>query len=63
MVLLIGFVTLVYSVLQSEPRYSIPFRGLEILLVTYTGWRVAEWIASKRLAAASPSGGDRGQTP
>ncbi len=29
---LILFVTFVYSVLQSEPRYSIPFRGLEIAL-------------------------------
>jgi hypothetical protein len=29
---LILFVTLVYSALQSEPRYSVPFRGVEILL-------------------------------
>ncbi len=56
MVLLIGFVTLVYSILQSEPRYSIPFRGLEILLAAYAGWRIADWIASKRLAAAQVSG-------
>jgi hypothetical protein len=26
------FVTLVYSILQSEPRYSTPFRGQEMLL-------------------------------
>ncbi|WNL45276.1 hypothetical protein RKE25_17920 [Dyella sp. BiH032] len=56
MVLLLGFVTLVYSVLQSEPRYSIPFRGLEILLVAHAGWRVAEWIGSKRLAVPRVSG-------
>jgi hypothetical protein len=30
--LLALYVTFVYSVLQSEPRYSIPFRGIEILL-------------------------------
>jgi len=30
--LLFAFVTLVYSLLQSEPRYSIPFRPFEILL-------------------------------
>lgn len=29
---LLAFVTLVYSTLQSEPRYSIPFRPFEILL-------------------------------
>ena len=30
--LLLGYVTLVYSVLQAEPRYSIAFRPFEILL-------------------------------
>lgn len=30
------FVTLVYGVLQSEPRYSIPLRGAEILLATWS---------------------------
>jgi 4-amino-4-deoxy-L-arabinose transferase-like glycosyltransferase len=29
------FVTAIYSVLQAEPRYSIPFRGLEILLAMF----------------------------
>jgi 4-amino-4-deoxy-L-arabinose transferase-like glycosyltransferase len=33
--LMLLFVTLVYSVLQAEPRYSIPFRGLEIVLAAY----------------------------
>jgi len=41
--ILVLFITLVYSILQSEPRYSIPFRGIEILLATggmasLTGW-------------------------
>lgn len=35
------FVTFVYAVLQSEPRYSIPFRGMEILLAAWgTSWIV-----------------------
>jgi hypothetical protein len=29
---LLAFVTLVYSALQAEPRYAIPFRGQEIML-------------------------------
>jgi hypothetical protein len=32
--LLLGYVTLLYSVLQAEPRYSIAFRSFEILLGT-----------------------------
>jgi hypothetical protein len=31
---LLLFVTIVYSVLQAEPRYSIPFRPYEMLLAT-----------------------------
>lgn len=57
MVLLVGFVTLVYSILQSEPRYSIPFRGMEILLAAYAVWRAVEWIVSKRSATIRASGG------
>lgn len=48
--LLIGFVTLVYSALQSEPRYSIPFRGLEALLAAYACWQLALWVETKRQA-------------
>lgn len=33
---LISFVTVVYTVLQAEPRYSIPFRPFEMLLATTT---------------------------
>lgn len=32
------YVTFVYSALQAEPRYAIPFRPLEILLATWTTW-------------------------
>lgn len=41
--LLLAFATIVYSVLQSEPRYSIPFRSFEILLAFTTLARVAAW--------------------
>jgi hypothetical protein len=36
--LLLLFVTLVYSILQAEPRYSIPYRGPEILLGTFAAY-------------------------
>jgi hypothetical protein len=32
------FVTSVYSLLQAEPRYSAPFRGMEIMLATFTAY-------------------------
>ena len=37
------FITLVYSVLQAEPRYSVPFRGLEIVLAVFATFRLSEW--------------------
>lgn len=40
---LVAFVTLVYSTLQAEPRYSIPFRPFEILLATTTLWASVAW--------------------
>jgi 4-amino-4-deoxy-L-arabinose transferase-like glycosyltransferase len=46
--LMLLFVTLVYSVLQAEPRYSVPFRGLEILLATYSGLRASAGVARLR---------------
>jgi 4-amino-4-deoxy-L-arabinose transferase-like glycosyltransferase len=40
---LLVFITLVYSVLQSEPRYSIPFRSFEMLLaMTACSWIVSQ---------------------
>lgn len=43
--LLLLFVTLVYSVLQAEPRYAIPYRGPEILLGTFSVY----WLSRKVL--------------
>ena len=42
------FVTLVYGALQSEPRYSIPFRGEEVLLATFGLQTIAGWLAARR---------------
>ena len=44
--LLLAFVTTVYSVFQAEPRYSIPYRPLEILLATFAAYRGCRWLAS-----------------
>lgn len=43
------FATLVYSTLQAEPRYSIPFRSFEMLLATTTLYGVATWLRYKRV--------------
>jgi hypothetical protein len=40
---LLTFATLVYSALQSEPRYSIPFRPFEILLAVTSMAGLAAW--------------------
>lgn len=45
---LAAYVTLVYSVLQAEPRYNIPFRGFECLLAAYAGWSLTFWVAKRR---------------
>jgi hypothetical protein len=42
------WVTCVYGVLQSEPRYAIPFRGVEIALAAYAlAWAVS-WARDRR---------------
>ncbi|MBM7126873.1 ArnT family glycosyltransferase [Dyella flava] len=41
--LMLLFVTLVYSILQAEPRYSIPYRGPEILLGMFSAY----WLSGK----------------
>lgn len=51
--LLVAFVTFVYSVLQAEPRYSIPFRPLEILLASTALYGIAAWWQSARRGMAS----------
>lgn len=49
---LAGFVTIVYSTLQAEPRYSIPFRPFEILLAITPLWAVSVWWRSNRQKVA-----------
>jgi hypothetical protein len=46
------YVTTVYSLLQAEPRYAIPFRGMEILLGSYGLWQIYKWIKTIRSAKA-----------
>jgi len=48
---LLFLVTLVYGILQSEPRYSIPYRGEEILLATFGMQATASWLAARRRQA------------
>ena len=49
------YVTLVYTVLQAEPRYSIPFRPLEILLVTWAAGSIARAVSRRLHAARNPA--------
>lgn len=42
------FVTLIYSALQAEPRYSIPFRPFEILLALTTLRGIAMWWQKRK---------------
>jgi 4-amino-4-deoxy-L-arabinose transferase-like glycosyltransferase len=45
-------VTGIYTVLQAEPRYSAPFRGMEIVLAIFTAyWGVHAFAAQKRRQA------------
>lgn len=45
-----AWVTFVYGVLQSEPRYAIPYRGLEIALACFAVACASGWVR-KRLPA------------
>ncbi|GGY15939.1 hypothetical protein GCM10008098_03820 [Rhodanobacter panaciterrae] len=45
---LLTFATLVYTTLQAEPRYSIPFRSFEMLLATTTLYGITTWLRHKR---------------
>ena len=45
---LLIFVTLVYTTLQAEPRYSIPFRPFEILLAATSMASVALYLRQRR---------------
>jgi hypothetical protein len=52
--LMLVFVTTVYSVLQAEPRYSVPFRGPEIVAATFVAYRLSQSIRQmRRLGTAS----------
>lgn len=42
------YVTFVYTVLQSEPRYSIPFRSFEMLLAVTSVSAAIAWLRRKR---------------
>lgn len=42
--LLLLFVTCVHSLLQAEPRYSIPYRGAEIMLAAWAGYRLSNHL-------------------
>jgi len=46
--LMLLFVTLIYSTFQAEPRYSIPFRGPEIMLATFATYRISAWLTHLR---------------
>ena len=48
---LLVFVTLVYTILQAEPRYSIPFRPFEMLLAVTTLSAIATWSQLRRKQA------------
>jgi hypothetical protein len=49
--LLLLFITLVHSLLQAEPRYSIPYRGAEILLAIWTLYRTTTRALDLRQSA------------
>jgi 4-amino-4-deoxy-L-arabinose transferase-like glycosyltransferase len=53
--LLLIFVTAVYTLLQAEPRYSVPFRGLEIMLAVFAVYRGSRFIQTKRAARLKPA--------
>ena len=54
--LMLTFVTLVYSLLQAEPRYSTPFRGLEIMLAMFALYRGTRALLRLReVAKAKPA--------
>lgn len=42
------WVTFVYGVLQSEPRYAIPFRGLEIALACVATNQAIRWLRERK---------------
>jgi len=55
--LLLLFVTAIYSALQSEPRYSIPFRGVELLVAMGGAIGLFGWISQVMSRATSRKAG------
>lgn len=43
-----AWITLVYAVLQSDPRYSIPFRSGEFALAAFAVWTAIRWARRPR---------------
>jgi 4-amino-4-deoxy-L-arabinose transferase-like glycosyltransferase len=53
--LLVAYETLVYTALQAEPRYSIPFRPEQmILVVSVLAWMLRAWQLHRRKTQAMP---------
>jgi hypothetical protein len=50
--LLFAYVTAVHVVLQAEPRYSVAYRPIELLLAVAALAMAAQWLRSRR--GASP---------
>lgn len=55
------FVTFVYSVLQAEPRYSVPFRGPQIILAAFALYQGVRYLAKRRSYAGER--GEKGEPP
>lgn len=53
--LMLVFVTTVYSVLQAEPRYSVPFRNPEIVVATFVAYRLSQSIRKMRRLGKAPA--------
>jgi len=51
--LILVFVTAIYTLLQSEPRYSIACRPLEIMLATFSLYRGGLWFTQKKATSTS----------
>jgi 4-amino-4-deoxy-L-arabinose transferase-like glycosyltransferase len=61
--LVLVFVTAVYSILQAEPRYSVPFRGLEIIVATFAVYWLVQVIRRVRNSARTASTQGQSSTP
>lgn len=53
MAFMILYATLIYSALQAEPRYAIPFRGVEVVLAAIGAWHICLWLKRHQRPVAS----------